>query len=253
MRSAFAVPALVKASAVVIAMILTGTVAQAQQRNLRGIVTDTAGRPLQNAEVRIMDLGRVTRTDSAGNFAITRISSRIVDLTVRRLGYKVRFLRVSLINGEGDSVRVELTSEGVVLATMEVEAPEAVHPNFVGFEMRRSRGLGTFLTKADIDRLNTSYPSDAFRSLPGMQIIRVGSGSGVRFTSTQAMRTARGACQPTIWVDGQAAPGLEIDDIRAGDIHGIEIYRGASTTPAQFAASGVTHCGAIVVWTRRKK
>ena len=56
----------------------------------------------------------------------------------------------------------------------------------------------------------------------------------------------------SIWVDGQAAMGMEIDEIRAQDIHGIEIYRGASTLPVQFAKAGLGQCGAIVVWTRRK-
>ena len=45
---------------------------------------------------------------------------------------------------------------------------------------------------------------------------------------------------------------MEVDEIRAQDIHGIEIYRGAATVPAQFAKSGLTQCGAIVVWTKRK-
>jgi hypothetical protein len=59
-------------------------------------------------------------------------------------------------------------------------------------------------------------------------------------------------CNPLIWVDGQQAPGLEIDDILASDIHAIEVYRGPSTTPAQFVMNGSAPCGTIVVWTRRK-
>jgi hypothetical protein len=59
-------------------------------------------------------------------------------------------------------------------------------------------------------------------------------------------------CQPMVWLDGQRAPGVEIDDLRKDDIQAIELYRGASVTPPQFATSGVTQCGAVVVWTRRK-
>jgi hypothetical protein len=59
-------------------------------------------------------------------------------------------------------------------------------------------------------------------------------------------------CVPLIWVDGQAAPGLEIDDILATDIHAIELYKGASTTPGQFVTNGSAQCGTVVVWTRRK-
>ena len=49
----------------------------AQQRNLRGIITDSAGYPLPNVEIRIMEIGRMSRSDIRGNFAIDRISDRI--------------------------------------------------------------------------------------------------------------------------------------------------------------------------------
>ena len=237
------------------ALALAAASAHAQQRTLRGIVTDSAGYPLPNVEVRIMDLGRMARSDVQGKFAIDRISDRIVDLTLRRLGYEVRFVRVSMINGEGDSVRVVMRAEPLKLSPVEVEAKEDDHPFFNEYQKRRERGIGTFITKKDIEKLNTSYPSDAFRSLPGIRFVNVNGGMGVRFMSAIGMggsaRTG-GGCAPMIWVDGQAAPGLEIDDIRAGDIFGIEIYRGTSTTPPQFVKYGTAQCGTIVVWTRRK-
>lgn len=232
--------------------------AQAQQRDLRGIVTDSAGYPLPNVEVRIIDLGRLARTDVNGRFVIPRISDRIVELTARRLGYEVRMVRVSLINGEGDSLRIVLRAEPIRLQAMEIEENEEKHPFFSEYARRRERGIGTFITHEEIEKLNTSYPSDAFRRLPGMRLVSVGNGMGVRFTRSVGMRTsgARGAaggdCVPTIWVDGQSAVGLEIDEIRAQDIHGIEIYKGNSTVPPQFVKGGLAQCGAIVVWTKRK-
>jgi hypothetical protein len=238
---------------------LTTASAGAQQRTLRGIVTDSAGYPLPNVEVRILEIGRMARSDVQGKFAIERISDRIVDLTMRRLGYEVRFVRVSMINGEGDSLRVVMRAEPLKLPTVEIEAKEDNHPFFNEYENRRQRGIGQFITKKDLERLNTSYPSDAFRRIPGIRFVRASQGMGVRFMSSVGMTGGRtrgspgsGECVPTIWVDGQAAVGMEIDDIRAQDIHGIEIYRGASTLPPQFAKSGLSQCGAIVVWTKRR-
>ena len=254
MRFSFAVSSRLLVAMLPALLGVDATRAAAQQRDLRGTVTDTAGYPIPNVEVRIMDLGRMARTDTAGRFAINRISDRVVDLTIRRLGYEVQFVRVSLINGEGDSLRVKLTPEPVRLASVEVEEKEERHPFFTEFDQRRQRGVGAFITKEQIEKLNTSYPSDAFRRLPGMRFVNVTGGMGVRFMSSTGIRGPRGGeCAPTIWVVGQAAVGMEIDDIRAGDIHGIEIYRGASTTPAQFAKAGLTQCGAIVVWTKRKR
>lgn len=246
-------PFVVNTPALVGALVLLAASVADAQRTLRGVVSDSAGFALPNADVRIMSLGRMARTDTAGVFVIPGIRDRVVDLTVRRIGYQVQFVRVSLINGEGDNVRVTMYAEPLRLPQMDIEAPEKRNPFFVDFDKRRERGIGTYITAEQIARLNTSYPSDAFRSLAGMRLIRVNGGTGVRFTSTQGMRNARGGeCQPTIWVDGQAAPGMEIDEIRAGDIHGIEIYRGTSTTPHQFATGNTANCGAIVVWTKRK-
>src|SRR4051812_28576884 len=100
---------------------LAGARVDAQQRNLRGIITDSAGYPLPNVEVRIMEIGRMSRSDLQGRFGIDRITDRIVDVTFRRLGYEVRIIRVSLINGEGDSVRVVMRPEPLKLAQVDIE------------------------------------------------------------------------------------------------------------------------------------
>ena len=241
----------------VAALALAGSRLDAQQRNLRGIVTDSAGYALPNVEVRIMEIGRVARSDVRGRFLIDRISDRIVDVTFRRLGYEVRSIRVSLIDGEGDSLRVVMRAEPIMLRQMDIEEKDDKHPFFAEYEKRRERGIGTFITQKEIEKLNTSYPSDAFRRLPGMRFVSVGNGMGVRFMSSIGMTGGRNGagstgCVPTIWMDGQAAVGMEIDEIRAQDIHGIEIYKGAATIPVQFAKGGLTQCGAIVVWTKRK-
>src|SRR4051812_15847475 len=178
----------------------------AQQRTLRGIVTDSAGYPLPNVEVRIMEIGRMARSDAQGRFAIERIGDRIIDITFRRLGYEVRSVRVSLINGEGDSLRVVMRAEPLRLAQVNIEEKEDNHPFFNEYEKRRQRGIGTFITQKDIEKLNTSYPSDAFRRLPGMRFVSIGSGMGVRFMSSIGMTGGRNGsastgCIPTIWVD----------------------------------------------------
>src|SRR5689334_8254683 len=147
--------------ALIAVLALAGARADAQQRTLRGIVTDSARYPLPNVEVRIMEIGRLARTDVQGRFAMERITDRIVDLTLRRLGYEVRSVRVSMINGEGDSLRVVMQAEPLRLNAVEVEAKEESHPFFNEYEKRRRRGIGTFITQKDIEKLNTSYPSDA--------------------------------------------------------------------------------------------
>lgn len=226
--------------------------AHAQRATLRGIVTDSAGIALTNAEVRIVAMTRATRTDTVGAFTITGLlPNSQFEVSVRRLGYQQQFLQVTLIGNGGDPIRIKLVSEAMTLSPVEIDAM-AGHPYFREFEQRRGRGLGTFITRDQIVLHNSSYPSDVFRTLPGMRLIRVGGGTGVRFARSSGTRRG-GDCVPTIWVDGQRAPGMEIDDLRSGDIQAMEIYRGSSTTPAQFVTAGATQCGTIVVWTRRRQ
>src|SRR5262249_29673164 len=114
------------------------------------------------------------------------------------------------------------------------------------FYQRRTRGLGTFFTRDDLMDRHAQNPSDMLRSTPGIRFVRVPSGNGIRFNTTSSMRQ----CQPLIWVDGQAAAGMEIDDIPVNDIEGIELYQSIATTPGQFYRGNTTPCGTIVVWTR---
>jgi hypothetical protein len=88
--------------------------------------------------------------------------------------------------------------------------------------------------------------SDMLRMAPGVQIVRAAAGNGVRFTSGASRRN----CPPLVWIDGQKAPGMEVDQIPLSDVEGIELYQGASTTPPQFWQNAATTCGTIVVWTR---
>jgi outer membrane receptor for monomeric catechols len=108
--------------------------------------------------------------------------------------------------------------------------------------------MGVYFTRADILARRASRPSDMLRSTPGVTFVRTRSGQGIRFISSAGQRRE---CVPMIWVDGQRAPGLELDDLPVNDIEGIELYQGPSTTPMQFSqALSVTTCGTIVVWSR---
>jgi hypothetical protein len=85
------------------------------------------------------------------------------------------------------------------------------------------------------------------RNTAGLRFVRVSSGRGVRFPTTSMSRRD---CAPLIWIDGQKAPSMEIDDISLTDIEGIELYHGPSTTPFQFSTGSSNACGTIAVWSR---
>jgi len=224
--------------------------AGAQTASLRVRIIDSTRTPGDGAEVSIPTLKRLDRTDSAGNVFIGSLPEGKIEIAVRHMNYFPERFFVEAKNLELVSVEVELSGRAAQLAGVDVSASR--HPFFQGFDQRKARGIGTFITRDQIDDRHTTTTSDLFRSMPSVRLVRSGSGMGIRFPSSGIVRKGPSYCVPLIWVDGQATPGLEIDDILATDIHAIELYRGASTTPAQFVTNNSAQCGTVVIWTRRK-
>jgi hypothetical protein len=227
--------------------------ARAQVGTLRTVVMDSLGLPISGAEVTISTLARMARTDTAGRTQIGSLPTGTFEILVRQFGYQAKRVNVTVRGGGYDTVRVMLVEQTTTLDEVDVSTT-ALHPYAAGFEQRRARGIGTFITRDQIDARHTTTTSDLFRSLPSVVLIRVSAGLGIRFPAnfTSLRRGGQDVCMPMIWVDGQRAPGMEIDELIATDIQAIELYRGVATTPAQFATGGAVPCGAVVVWTRRK-
>jgi hypothetical protein len=226
-------------------LLLVGSAgASAQRGALRGIVTDSAGNPIEGADVAIVALRQLARTDDRGRFSLTRLPLEDVELSVRHLGFSPKTMHVK-IKGVDDSTRVTLNELPEMLPGVSATAQRARF-EIEEFYRRRARGPGTFFTRDEIVDRHAIAMSDVLRMAPGVQLVRIPGGSGVRFTSSSARR----GCAPLIWIDGQKAPGMEVDQIPLSDVEGIELYQGASTTPPQFWQNTATTCGTIVVWTR---
>lgn len=220
----------------------------AQARAIHGRVTDSTGVGIRDADVGIVAQRRLLRTDDSGRFVIAQLPPGVHEITVRRLGYTPRRLLVDA-DTVHDTLRVRLRAEPFVLEGVAISARDTrLRHGIEEFYRRRVKGVGTYWTRDDIEHYNTQRTSDVLRTAPGIRLVRVSSGMGVRFNATSIVRRD---CTPMIWLDGQRAPGLEVDDVLTRDIEGIELYSGPSTTPMQFSqyASSST-CGTIVIWTR---
>jgi iron complex outermembrane receptor protein len=230
--------------------LLGANAAMAQRGSLHGVVVDSAGKPVAGVEVSIPHLGTTTRTDSLGRLTFSNLPLGRMDVSIRRLGYHAQAKNVAVFGD--DSVRFVIEAQPVPLAGVDISA--SGNRSFLqGFDQRRQSGVGTFLTREQIDAKHANNTSDLFRMMPAVRLVKTSLGMGVRFNSNMTVR-GRGnvLCVPTLWLDGQKAPGMEVDDLRAQDIEAIELYRGAATTPPQYTQGGVMQCGAIIVWTRRR-
>jgi hypothetical protein len=232
-------------------LVVVGARADAQTGTLRGVVTDSAGKPLAEADVAIVALHQLARSDAQGHFVFAKLPFGAVEVSVRRLGYLPQKIEANVSEGMEFSYSIALAPQPEILEAVRVSAAEKRrHLNVEEFYERRARGVGQYVTRGEILKMRVSQPSDVLRQTPGVQLVRVGSGHGIRFTKVSSMRRGGAQCAPTIWVDGQRADGLEIDDISLNDIEGIELYNGNSTTPAQFWRGNTNQCGTVVVWTR---
>lgn len=223
--------------------------AQAQDMTLRGVVLDTAGDPIRNADVSVVALKLLTRTDDSGRFVLAEVKTGPLQLSARRLGYEPRKLDIIVAIGD-EPLRITLRPSVALLEGVNVTAGEMRRREQIEeFYRRSTRGLGTYITREQVEQRVSGFPSDLLRTVPGIRFVRTARGGrGARFPTTSLSRRD---CLPMIWIDGQKAPGLEIDEVTLTDIEGIEIYNGPSTTPLQFSqAQSSNNCGTIVIWSR---
>lgn len=215
---------------------------------IAGLVRDSAGSPVRGALVTIAMLQLETRTDTLGAFQFARVPTGATSLLVRRMGYAPQTISHLVSGGSVDSLSLTLTAQPLRLEPMVVSERELRRRLYIDeFHRRRLRGEGHYITREEIESRNTSRLTDVVRNVPGIRIMRTRGGNGVRFVSAASMRLN---CAPMIWLDGQRAPGMELDEITASDIEGIELYSGPSQTPLRFSQNQQSTCGTIVIWTR---
>jgi hypothetical protein len=165
-------------------------------------------------------------------------------LHVRRIGYEARAIEVKVgAGGQPTSVEIVLLAVPAELVGVSVTAnPQGRLREF--YQRRQERAtFGRFLDSEDIRRRGPANASDLFRTVPGVSIKNnpAAGGNAIRIRN----------CQPMVWIDGQRAPGAELDEvIRPEEIAAIEFYPSSAGTPAQYLERENRLCGLILVWTK---
>lgn len=128
------------------------------------------------------------------------------------------------------------------------------------FETRRLRRIGTatFITRDQIERHMPLRTIDIVRRAVGTKV--VDSAGVLMLASSRLSKPAVRdkffdlvPCVFRVAVDGVLRGwGFSLDEIDPKEIHGIEVYPGPSTIPAQYAlTSRDAACGLVLIWTRR--
>jgi hypothetical protein len=222
---------------------------QAASQRIVGVLVDSARtRPLVGATLSWQQGSdtRNVRTDDNGRFVISAPRTVSLDLDVRALGYEPRVFRIQTAAFTRDTLRLVLAPL-TALSAVRVTAARS----YAGFEDRRARGRGQFVDSAALAKREPMFVGDAVRNL-GRVDVRANRGFG----QTIRLRTPRGTCEPTIFIDGvdRDIRSADLDAfVAANDIRGIEVYVNEADVPQGFVVRPFSGCGAIMIWKREKR
>ena len=217
---------------------------------LTGRVADAIGSAIVKAEILVTNTAFRAETGTDGRFELAGLPSGSVEVVVRRLGFAPAKIPLELGSGELRDIRVLLSPVPMMMDSVAVTAePPAVEKAFGGFEARKSRGFGTFITREQIEKKNPRVTTELFRTVAGVKLIRENGTPTV--VSTRLGNLAY--CPVRYFIDGASYPlyGQSIDTmIQVVDIGAIEVYPGGATVPPQFGGRE-SACGVIAIWTRQ--
>ena len=232
-------------------------------------VTDTAGVPLQGANVRIFKSGRAdpvlaAAVDAAGKHTFyLQLDSGSYRIQAVLLGYLQTTRRLDI--EPGDTITLDIA---IVPLPHTTELPAVVSTEhyridtdpglWEGFDQR----CGSKLTSCFRQDYLSDHPSydllDILRNADGIIAAPHGVTSkrgGIAIPHPNMHGVAGGNCEPNYFVDGFLwAQASAWDQIVAAfgpeQIRGIEVYQTGQPRPLKFEGNKTPPCGSIVVWTK---
>ena len=237
-----------------------------QAQVIRGTVRDArTAEPGMLAYVGLLAPGRelvvAGLADRDGSFSLNAPAAGSYFLYVARMGYKSVIDGLFQVGEDGVfELQVGLTRAAVELEDLVVEAEEQRSKlELVGFMERAAIGRGTFLIGEDIQAIALDKITDAFRNIPGLDVVTARPFVGPEAMRNPEIRIRRGGgeCSPTLYVDGaimalgsqrpESGPVRPDDFVMPASVEAVEIYVRPSETPIQYEAMG--RCGVVLIWT----
>ncbi|MEA2724589.1 MAG: iron complex outerrane recepter protein, partial [Gemmatimonadales bacterium] len=201
---------------------------------VRGTVTDTAGTPLSDARVVLVDLHRTTTTDSEGKFFFPDVPAGMHQLSVSAIGFAPVIEPVSVTDRDV-AVPVRLRPSIVELQALQVTAsPNAT--TLLDSPQPVSALSGDELRLAQAPSLG-----ETIERLPGVRSLSTGTGIGkpvIRgLTSNRVLVIADGQRLETQQWGDEHGPNVDTDDAER-----VEVIRGpASVLYGSDALGGVVN------------
>ncbi len=241
----------------------------------RGIIVDSGGRPIPNAEIILAGSTRATRepgrrvAGGTGTFEFRELRPGRYFVTVRHIGHVPIRTALTFEEGSPRAIRFEMHPMPQNLPDIVVEATRFDIGKIGG---RISRNEGRLLTRDDLARLAPAVLGEALTphlpavrpdtyDEPSLGFSRPRSGDidyglgPANAAARQAQRFRGRDCPPVISVNGQAArAGWAVNDFDPDDIEAIEVYRRRDRIPTEFQDDLLVRrsCGSLmVIWLKQ--
>lgn len=208
------------------------------------VVSSVADAPIAGATVQLDSSAWSSVSDSLGGFHLDSIDPGVHLLHVKAIGYEEAAWRVRVHSGQVMDHAFELAPQVVELPGVAVNAlPGLAARHFADFERRRHTGMGYYITQEDIEKTNASTLIDVLAMAHGVEQVCL-----VNDCVAKMVRSPPG-CYPQYFLDGNESSAYFARHTPAKDVKGIEVYRGQSELPGEFAGSN-SACGVIAIWTK---
>jgi hypothetical protein len=232
------------------------------------IIDDETMAGLGNALVTLLDSrerelrGALSRSDSAGHFVLHAPAPGRYSISVTRIGYgPLRSSPIDFVGGMVVNLNLRMSSLPQKLGTVVVTGTRRLNSyellSDLGFDLRRSRGVGKFLDSVELREYRRLPLQQLLTSHPGLGVqylnldantrgMNAGSAANARatlnpdslvmvngFTPDRRIRT----CAPEVWLDGfLAANQMRLATLGADEVYAIEVYSYRELPPASVGA-----------------
>jgi len=200
--------------------------------------------PVPGAVARLEWTGRSVAVDSDGRFELKGLLPGPGLLQIRAIGYRIGSWAVNLAESTVVSRTFDMEEVPIVLPELNATTtPVDDWRSPQGFEQRRRKGDGYFITEEQIKQQQPLTLAEVLRTVPGVYTFCTSYGCRV------LMLRSTPPCTPEYFLDGFPATLATGPDFPIQGIRGIEIYGDVFSTPNEFQRLGL-RCGVIAIWTR---
>jgi hypothetical protein len=240
----------------------------------------TAKTPIEDAQLRIVGIDTVYRSDYVGEISFKRPRASKLQLRVTKAGFAAIDTTFEVANVDWMQIVISLAPIAQPLApTSVVAAKPAAH--LADFEKRRSQGRGRYITPEQLREAHDKKLIEMLIRLPGLHadagsdgIARVLAKSGptsimdngaksygtvvrgepARPQSGKTHRSSDdgtikpGYCEVSLFMDGLYIKDPDVSMMRATGFDAVEWYT-ASNIPPEFKRPG-SQCGVLLLWSR---